>query len=203
MAPVIEQRPFFENPNTIPLKAKGQPVMYPSSPPPTISRDNYYQSKYDRERSPPQPVQPFRVYEDNTAAEEWQADRANLYDQLEKLTLKLDTVNVLVSSQTQRITDLEKVLKEKEALIKEYQKTLRSDRANKETTSNAMRRVLEQCERFKSEIVKLSHHIHQLHNAIVNAEDAGQLQAEFVKLKHEGDLTKHKKSARVAGKGGT
>lgn len=118
------------------------------------------------------------------------ADKENLYDQIEKLTLRLDTANILASSQSQRIVDLEKVLKEKEILIKEYQKSLRNDRANKDAAHNATKRAIEQCERFKSEIVRLSHHIHYMHTAISNAEDACQLQVEFAKLKQVRDLSK-------------
>lgn len=196
MAPIFQKMALHENPNITPSNNTVKPAQSATPrrqfSPTAMYRDDYprQHSPYQRSRSPPRPLQPVRVHDDGLVIEELNADNRNLLDQLEKLSMKLDTANVEISSQMQRIKDLEKQMETKTTLIEEYQKLVRTNRVEKEGLMNSTSEVVEQCERFRSTIIKLSHRIHYMDTAIEDAKIPDQLKERLLKLKKENDLVK-------------
>lgn len=169
-----------------------------------MPRDNYYAQPRGRSRSPLRPVQSVEIYEDQeTKGEDWAADKENLYNQLEKLTLRLDTVNSLVASQTIRIADLEKCLKEKEILVGEYQKRVRENMTDKKDAYNKTEQVVETCEKFKDEVIKLSHELHYMQTTMAISADTCRLYVRCKKLRLERDAARDKLAEVLKEKGGS
>lgn len=82
------------------------------------------------------------------------------------------------------------MLKGQEVLVEQYQKRVRRDQADKDAALEEIKRVVEKAERFKSTIVRLSHRVHHMHTAVINADVPDQLKEQFMKLKMEGSLVK-------------
>lgn len=150
-------------------------------------------------QSPPRPTQGFEIYEDEGwSAENWAADKEELYDQIEKLTLRLDTANVQISSQKCRVADLEQQLKANQKLIEEYQKRLRKELAAMKEEVKKREDIMAQCERFKREVVRLSHQLHYTQTANSSATGESKVEVDNARKRRKSGTAKDKRASKLA-----
>lgn len=212
---------------------------------PAMHREIYYPAR-NRSRSPMRPVKVIKIHEDedikpdkqDMTAQEWAADKENLYNQIEKLTLRLDLAYAGAASHRTRIAELEKYhedriaqiqkshkdhvtqiekshkdrvaefqkdLKDKARLMGEYQKRVREHMAEKKESLVKMTEVVELCEKFKGEVVKLSHELHCIKTTKEDTEDMNKLrlQKQCTRLRLERNIARDKLSEALNAKGET
>lgn len=134
--------------------------------------------------------------------EDCATDSEVLHNLLEKMTLRLDTANTEVASQKVQVTLLEKMLKEKQGLIEQYQKRVRNNIAESKDLHKKREEAVEQCEKFKWEVVKLSHELHYMQTTEADSKDTSKLKMRCIKLRRERDLARDKCRELLVEKGG-
>lgn len=202
-----ENRPPH-NPNAMPLGKRP----YPPSPLPfgsSMPRNGYTPQPRGRSRSPHRPVKVFEIHKDGGLVsreeaknEDWTNNSEVLHDLLEKLTLRLDTANVEVTSQKAETALLEKILKEKETLIEQYQKNVRNSRTEIKDLHGKIEEAVKQCEKFKWEVVKLSHELHYMRTTTADNKDMYQLRMRCIKLRRERDIARDQLADFLKQRGG-
>lgn len=134
--------------------------------------------------------------------ENWTTDSEVLHDLLEKMTLRLDTANTEVTLQKAQVALLEKILKEKEGLIEQYQKRVRNNMAENRDVRAKTEEAVKQCEKFKWEVVRLSHELHYIRTVTADSKDTLKLKMRCIKLRRERDLARDKLREVLVEKGG-